>query len=116
MSTPHSFPKACRFRKKHDFQALKVGSQRFVGKCLCIDFKRSGQSFSRLGITASGKYGNACERNRFKRLAREAFRKTHLEFAPFELHIVPRQMAKNADYGQIEAEFRAWHNSIRTSF
>jgi ribonuclease P protein component len=112
MTTPFSFPKAYRFRKKRDFQALKTGSHRFVGKCICIDFKHSITEFSRLGITASGRYGNSCERNRFKRLAREAFRKTRSEFSPFELHIIPRQMAKTAGFEEIEAELRSWHNSI----
>jgi ribonuclease P protein component len=112
--SPFSFPKACRLRKKREFQALKVGGFRFVGKCLCIDSKRSEKSLSRLGITASGRYGNSCERNRFKRLAREAFRKRRGEFPPFEIHIIPRQMAKNASFKEIEAELRAWQSSIQT--
>src|SRR5579863_6026874 len=111
---PFPFPKAYRFRKKRDFQALKTGSRRFVGKCICIDFKRAENGLSRLGITASGRYGNSCERNRFKRLAREAFRKTRPAFSPFEIHIIPRQLAKTARFEDIEAELRAWYNSIPT--
>ena len=112
--SPFAFPKAHRLRKKQEFQALKIGGFRFVGKFLCIDAKRSEKGLSRLGITASRKYGNSCERNRFKRLAREAFRKRQSEFPPFEIHIVPRQLAKNASFEEIEAQLREWQSSIPT--
>lgn len=108
-----TFPKSCRFRKRSDFQALKSNSQRFVGRHLCIDYRQSKGGSSKLGITASGRYGNACERNRFKRLVREAFRKMAPEFSPVEIHVIPRQLAKTARLEEIEAELKAWQNSIQ---
>jgi len=109
--TLFSFPKTVRLRKRGDFQSLKSKSKRFVGKCACIDYRPSINGVSRLGITASGKYGNSCERNRFKRLAREAFRKMRPELSPFDIHIVPRQLAKTARFEDIEAELKACFKS-----
>ena len=53
---------------------VKAGDRR-VGKFLCIDCRPADKAT--LGITASGQYGNSPERNRFKRLVREAFRLSH---------------------------------------
>lgn len=59
----------------------------------------------RLGITASSRYGNAVERNRFKRLVREAFRTSFSRLLPSqEIHVVPRQLAKNARLRDIQEE------------
>jgi len=57
-----------------------------------------------LGITASGRYGSSCERNRFKRLIREAFRLNRSRLPAAELHIVPRQHAKEAKLNEIATE------------
>ena len=96
------FPKTARLLSKRDYHLMRSRSKRLVGKCLCIDYKSA--PFSRLGITASGKYGSSCERNRFKRLAREAFRTLRATLPPLDLHIVPRQLAKTAKVCDIAEE------------
>lgn len=59
----------------------------------------------KIGITASGRYGSAIERNRFKRLVREVFRLNQTAFpANWELHVVPRQNAKRACYQDVQEE------------
>ncbi len=100
-----SFPKQFRLLKREDFRSMKADSQRAVGKSLCIDIRPSKAGVSRLGITASGKYGSSCERNRFKRLVREAFRELRTTWPTLELHIVPRQRAKTAKLADILADF-----------
>lgn len=103
------FPKEFRLRSKADFRSLKANSRRIVGKTLCIDYRPS--SSSRLGITASGRYGSSCERNRFKRLVREAFRLARNDLPPMDLHVVPRQHAKNAKLSDIAAEFKLLYSA-----
>jgi ribonuclease P protein component len=98
------FPKEFRLLSKTDFRAMKVGSKRLVGRALCIDYRPS--KMTRLGITASSRYGSSCERNRFKRLVREAFRLARNDLPCLELHIVPRQHAKQAKLCDIAAEFK----------
>ena len=98
-----SFSKKDRLLSKYDYKSMKANSRRLVGKCLCIDFRPAPESrnFSRLGITASGKFGSSVERNRFKRLVREAFRTLRHQWPPLEIHLVPRQFAKTAKLSDI---------------
>lgn len=84
---------------------MKANSKRIVGKMLCIDYRQSNQA--RLGITASGRYGSSCERNRFKRLIREAFRLARPKLPPIDLHVIPRQHAKRAKLCDIAAELKS---------
>ncbi|MBX7066903.1 MAG: ribonuclease P protein component [Parachlamydiales bacterium] len=74
--------------------------KRLVGRFLCIDLRPAKKG--RLGISASSKYGSAPERNRFKRLVREAYRQNSLP--SWEIHVVPRQCAKGAKFSDIQNE------------
>ena len=74
-----------------------------MGKYLCIDCCRG--AISRLGVTVSTHYGSSPERNRFKRLVREAFRLNQAQLPQqLELNIVPRKLAKRAMLTDIQKE------------
>lgn len=76
-----------------------------VGSLICVDYRLTSGLMPKLGITASGKYGNAVDRNRFKRLAREAFRMAIHELpAGLEINLFPRQRAKKAKMLDIRTE------------
>jgi ribonuclease P protein component len=72
---------------------------------LFIETVKNHLDFSRLGLTVSKKFGKAVQRNRFKRLAREAFRQ-NLDQLPagYDIHIKPRSRAKEADFSHIVKE------------
>jgi ribonuclease P protein component len=71
---PLGFFPRLRVRCKVDFQnAFKVGV-RAADDRLTVWATRNGLGFSRLGIVVGRKYGGAVQRNRIKRLLREAFR------------------------------------------
>ena len=97
-----TFPKENRLLRRKEFQAVKRG-RRVVGKYLCIDIHAAGAG-ARLGISASAKFGDATERNRFKRLIREAFRINHKELPPLDIHVIPRKHAKDASFESIAKE------------
>jgi len=92
-----------RLKKRFEFLSVMRQGTRVVGRFICVDYKKAPRL--RFGITASRKYGDSPERNRFKRIVREAFRLSHhLLPQDLELNIVPRQKAKEAKMGDVQNE------------
>lgn len=61
-------------KENRDFRRLYRQSASFVAPALVVYFKETRAGFSRLGITAGKKIGGAVQRNRAKRVVREAYR------------------------------------------
>lgn len=81
------------------------GSDRHVGQYLILDSRDNGTSVTRLGITVTRRYGDAHERNRFKRLVREAFRLNYSKFpSGRDFNVKPRTLAKTASMENIQAD------------
>lgn len=77
-------------------------SKRHVGVYVIVDSVSNQLNFSRLGITVTKRYGKAFERNRFKRIVKEAFRLGRDRFCSGrDLNIRPRSKAKGATSIQI---------------
>ena len=73
-------PKENRLRKPTEFRLVYENGKRFEGRFVTVFIKPSETAFQRLGITASKKISNkAHDRNRAKRLLREAFRLNRAE-------------------------------------
>jgi ribonuclease P protein component len=79
-------PRARRLRKRSDFLRIQDGTARVSTRHLLV-LLGEGTGLSRLGIVASRKVGGAVERNRAKRLVREAFR-LHPEAIPSGVDLV----------------------------
>ncbi len=100
---PSSFPKSRRLRKREEYKFFLKTSQRKFGKYISLDFRND--SVGKLGITAPRKFGKSHERNRFKRIVREAFR-TGAFAHNISLHIYPRKKAKEATMQDIQKEMK----------
>lgn len=99
------FPKSLRLRKRYQFQRVSHNAKRYVGSWMIIEAKPTQGPNTRLGITVSRRYGKSNERNRFKRLVREAFRRCHLQFPKtHDLNIRPRAHSKSASMQDIHQE------------
>ena len=61
-------------RTKYGVSARLRQSQRMIGKYIIVDFRYNNRDVTRLGLTVTKKFGRAYQRNRFKRITREAFR------------------------------------------
>lgn len=78
-------PQNARLRNSAEFHAVYGKGNRFDGRLLTVFILANGLDQHRLGITASRKMSrHAVDRNRAKRLVREAFRLSRPEFASLQ--------------------------------
>jgi len=99
-----TFPKNRRLRRRSEFTRLMKHGERLVGRYFCLDYRPA--KMARLGISASTRFGSSPERNRFKRLIREAFRNSCPSLPPYDMNVIPRQSAKGAVFYQIFEEWK----------
>ena len=68
--------------------------------------RRTGRPYSRLGITAGTKLGNAVKRNRVRRRIRELYRTNEDRLSPgYDIVVVARTRAVFARYAELERSF-----------
>lgn len=97
------FPKSARLRKRKDFLNCKKTSYQMEGKYFYLQILPN-KSEKKLGITASSKFGNAVQRNRFKRQMREIFRINYSKLPYMHLHVIARKYAQKAPQSQLQTE------------
>jgi ribonuclease P protein component len=75
-----ALPKTSRIAKSAEFRLVYSEGKRFDGRFMTLFLRPAHFDFHRLGVTASKKgIGKAHDRNRAKRLLREAFRLSKIE-------------------------------------
>lgn len=85
------FPKSSRILSRNHYHHVMKGGRKMLGATIVIDYRIGRSPCPKLGLTVSRRYGKAYRRNRFKRLAREAFRHTYPHFPlSLEINIAPR--------------------------
>lgn len=76
-----------------------------VGKWIIVEFQPNDLGHSCLGIVVTRRFGNAVERNRFKRLVRESFRLSSPDFkSHYHIVVKSRSYALHADRDTIQQE------------
>ena len=95
------FPKSARLKKRPEFLSLSRTGKKFHSPNFIVISKSNEHGESRLGITVSGKVGNAVTRNRVKRLIREFFRLNKDLFEPVDYNVIAKQGAARLDFGDI---------------
>ena len=91
-----------RLLKRHQFKRMMHHCSHLTGQWIVIDTRSNRVSHTRLWITVTRRYGDAHERNRFKRITREAFRLCYPKIrVGFDLNVKPRSSAKTAKTSDI---------------
>ncbi|MFM7040224.1 MAG: ribonuclease P protein component [Planctomycetaceae bacterium] len=86
------FPAALRLKRSDDFQRIYDNGRRSGDAHLLLFALPNPVGMTRAGFSVSRKHGGAVQRNRLKRLLREAFRlNRHLLPAGFDFVLIPRQ-------------------------
>lgn len=107
--TPHSnthsarFPATSRLKRQADFAAVFEGGKVAADRVLVIHAIRSPQAGPKLGLSISKKVGNSPQRNRWKRLIREAFRKNTGQLPQHLWLVVRPRRGAVPDFHAIEA-------------
>lgn len=97
-----------RLRTRQQYKRMAYKGAKFAGRLIFVDLLLATKGPSRLGITVTKKYGSSPQRNRFKRLVREAFRLSCSRFTPpIDLVVRPRSYALEASFIEIEKELCA---------
>jgi len=89
--------------EKRDFERVKRRGYYRCGHFIKVKILYEAGSKARLGIAASKRFGNAVERNRFKRIARVAFQEIPISTS-CDLIIYPKEEAKLANAHDIANE------------
>jgi ribonuclease P protein component len=86
------FPKAARILTRSHYKYLHKNSVHLYGEQISMSVRQGRSISAKLGITISRKFGKAHDRNRFKRVVREAFREIYLSLPQdLELNVTPRK-------------------------
>ncbi len=94
------FPKCERLRKRKDFIRVDADKEfRILTEHLVILVAGNSSNHSRVGVTVSKRVGTAVERNRYKRLLREIYRR-HKELFPsgYDFVLIARKHGINPRY------------------
>lgn len=94
-----------RLRTRSQYRTTVRNALRYHGSWIIADLHPSQTPFPRLGIIVTRRYGDAHQRNRFKRLVREAFRLLLPHFSSnFDIVVRPRSQALLAHMQDIQTE------------
>lgn len=92
-----AFTDKMRIRRAADFERIYADGRAAQDATTRTVVAPNGLGHARLGLSVGRRYGNAVQRNRFKRLVREAFRLNQARMPKgFDIIVIPRGTIKAA--------------------
>ena len=93
-------------KKNYEFRRLYSKGNSSAAPCLVFYCRNTRYPNNRIGFTVSNKVGKAVVRNRIRRRLREIYRLHEEEFSNgYDMVIVARMRAADADYHRLERDF-----------
>lgn len=90
----------------YEFRRLYQKGRSFATPFLVVYCRKNGRGVNRLGLTASGKLGNAVTRNRVRRRLREIYRLAEGQVRRgYDIVVVARTRSVTAEYAQLDKAF-----------
>ncbi|MET4676933.1 MULTISPECIES: ribonuclease P protein component [unclassified Luteibacter] len=109
-----AMPREARLRRAADFAALRTVSGRLGGRCFLLRFGNNDVDTARLGLAISKRCSKrAVDRNRIKRLAREAFRRARPDLPPVDILVMAKDIAVQETGAALLAELETLLRRIR---
>jgi len=101
-----TFPKSNRIRKRGGFRRVYDTGKKVHGRLFTAFVLDAGTGALRIGLTVTRKVGSSHERNRCRRLLREAFRRNRSEANDTTVDVVinAKRELIGASYAEVEAE------------
>ena len=110
----HPFPKEARLRKRAEYLKVQREGQRVESRAFIGLFPAGASPATRLGITTTRRFGRAVERNRARRLVREAFRRRRMDLPlGVDLIVIPKRRALELDTLQLFDDLSRLGRSVR---
>ncbi len=103
-----------RLRRKSDFAAVHARGKRIADGYFAMIARANELPRPRLGLAVSVKTaGSSVERNRIRRLVREAFRLRQHDLPMLDIVVSARARARGASAAQLRASLDALWNQVR---
>jgi ribonuclease P protein component len=113
VKSPRKFGKFERLQKRKEFNRLHRRGVKVVGRLFVYLYRPNGLAWSRLGITVSRKVGGAVQRNRVKRLVREAFRhQKETLTVRVDVVVIARRSAAKAVFAEVREELQFFFQQV----
>lgn len=107
MSERATFPKVERLRRGSEFRRVYESGRKVAG-ALAVLYVLAAPGQRAIGTVTSRKVGNAVQRNRARRLLREAYRRhKHRLPAELQLVVVARRAIVGQPFARVEGEWLA---------
>lgn len=91
MQADSTYPPEARLRRKAEFRHVLSEAAVFPGRQALVRRTPNRLARARLGLSTPRRYGSAVRRNRFRRLAREAFRQVQGRLGDHDYLLSPRR-------------------------
>lgn len=96
MASARGLPQQARLKKSPEFQRAGEAAHKEVGRLFVVLGSGTGENGPRIGLAVGRKAGNAVQRNKIKRIAREAFRNQQADLPAWDFVVIARAGAGQA--------------------